>query len=87
MSFAEQIGVDPLVPRRMRDHLGELSMLGIITAVERNEGRRGGTYREYSLSMDTRMVLNALQETVAQVGIHESVIDLVDQETTLSEYT
>ncbi|MBX0297708.1 Cdc6/Cdc18 family protein [Haloarcula nitratireducens] len=85
--FAEQIGVDPLVPRRMRDHLGELSMLGIITSVERNEGRRGGTYREYSLDMDISMVLTALEETVESVGVHESVADLVSQETTLTEYT
>lgn len=86
-SFAEQVGIDPLVPRRMRDHLGELSMLGIVSAVERNEGRRGGTYREYSLDMDLRMILNALEETVEKVGIHASVADIVDQETTLSEYT
>jgi cell division control protein 6 len=71
----------------MRDHLGELSMLGIISAVERNEGRRGGTYREYSLDMDIEMVLTALEETVAEVGIHESVAEMVDQETTISEYT
>ena len=85
-SFAKRVGVDPLVPRRMRDHLGELSMLGIISAVERNEGRRGGTYREYSLDMDIEMSLNALEETVARVGVHESLTDMVDQETTLSDY-
>ena len=86
-SFAEQIGADPLVPRRMRDHLGELSMLGIVSAVERNEGRRGGTYREYSVEMDVDMILNALEDTVAEVGIHESVAEKVDQETTITEYT
>lgn len=86
-NFAEQAGVDPLVPRRMRDHLGELSMLGIVSSVERNEGRRGGTYREYSLDMDSNMILTALEETVETVGIHESVADLTDQDTTLSEYT
>jgi cell division control protein 6 len=85
-SFAEQIGIDPLVPRRMRDHLGELSMLGIISAVERNEGRRGGTYREYSLDMDIDLILTALEDIVEQVGIHESVIDLVEKNTTLNEY-
>lgn len=77
-SFAEQVGTNPLVPRRMRDHLGELSMLGIVSAVERNEGRRGGTYREYSLDMDVNMILDALEETVSQVGIHQSVSELVD---------
>ena len=70
----------------MRDHLGELSMLGIISAVERNGGRRGGTYWEYSLNMDIEMSLNALEETVARVGVHESLTDMVDQETTLSDY-
>lgn len=78
MSFAEQVGIDPLVPRRMRDHLGELSMLGIVTAVERNEGRRGGTYREYSVDMDIDLILTALEETVESVGIHESVLSLVE---------
>ncbi|WP_049904826.1 Cdc6/Cdc18 family protein [Natrialba asiatica] len=86
-NFAEQIGVDPLVPRRMRDHLGELSMLGIISAVERNEGRRGGTYREYSIDMDVNMIVNALDETVTEVGIHESIVDLVDKDRTLSDYS
>lgn len=92
-SFADQVGVDPLVPRRMRDHLGELSMLGIISAVERNEGRRGGTYREYSIEMDIDIILEALEDTVEQVGIHESISDSVetisdgaDKDTTLKEY-
>lgn len=84
-SFAEQIGTDPLVPRRMRDHLGELSMLGIISSTERNEGRRGGTYREYSLDMDVDMILSALEKTVEEVGIHESVADLADQQTSQTE--
>ncbi len=84
-NFAEQVGIDPLVPRRMRDHLGELSMLGIVTAVERNEGRRGGTYREYSLNMDLDMMLDALEETVSEVGVHESVSERVDMQKTLSE--
>jgi len=87
MNFAEQVGIDPLVPRRMRDHLGELSMLGIVTAVERNEGRRGGTYREYSVEMDIELILTALEKTVEEVGIHESILSLVDQDRTLTEYT
>jgi cell division control protein 6 len=85
-NFAEKAGIDPLVPRRMRDHLGELSMLGIISAIERNEGRRGGTYREYSLEMDPEMILAALEKTVDDVGIHKSVTNLVDSEATLSDF-
>ncbi|WP_336338448.1 Cdc6/Cdc18 family protein [Haloarcula brevis] len=85
-NFAEKAGIDPLVPRRMRDHLGELSMLGIISAIERNEGRRGGTYREYSLEMDPEMILAALEKTVDDVGIHKSVTNLVDNEAKLSDF-
>jgi cell division control protein 6 len=61
-------------------------MLGIISAIERNEGRRGGTYREYSLEMDPEMILAALEKTVDDVGIHKSVTNLVDSEATLSDF-
>jgi len=36
--------------------------------------------------MDTTMILNALENTVAEVGIHESVVDMIDQDTTQAEY-
>lgn len=71
--FAELGNRDPLVPRRMRDHLSELAMLGIISVTERNEGRRGGTYREYSLDMDVSLILSAMDDTVELVGVHDSV--------------
>lgn len=73
--FSELADRDPLVPRRMRDHLSELAMLGIVTVTERNEGRRGGTYREYTVDMDPKLILEAMSETVELVGVHESVID------------
>ncbi|GGM61855.1 cell division control protein 6 [Halarchaeum rubridurum] len=76
--FAELAERDPLVPRRMRDHLSELAMLGIISVTERNEGRRGGTYREYELDMPVEQVLSALSETVKLVGVHESVVELAE---------
>ncbi|WP_435335862.1 Cdc6/Cdc18 family protein [Haloarchaeobius sp. TZWWS8] len=76
--FSELANRDPLVPRRMRDHLSELAMLGIISVTERNEGRRGGTYREYGLDLSPELVLSALDETVELVGIHDSIMDRVD---------
>lgn len=79
-NMAKKASIDPLVPRRMRDHLSELTMLGIVDVTERNEGRRGGTYREYSLSMYSDMVLTAMSETVELVGIHESIKELVDSQ-------
>lgn len=88
-NMAEKASIDPLVPRRMRDHLSELTMLGIIDVTERNEGRRGGTYREYSLSMRSDMILTAMSETIELVGIHDSVEKLVTEQEnpTLEEYT
>lgn len=76
-TFAQRAGRDPLVPRRMRDHLSELVMLGLVSVTERNEGRRGGTYREYTLDMDIELILSALDEIVDDVGIHDSIRSLV----------
>lgn len=61
----------------MRDHLGDLAMLGITNVTERNEGRRGGTYREYALDMDPKLILSAMEGTVTIVGVHESVVGSV----------
>jgi cell division control protein 6 len=88
--FAELANRDPLVPRRMRDHLSELAMLGIVSVTERNEGRRGGTYREYALDMDVELILSAMSDTVELVGVHDSISSYVDEEqeavTTLQEF-
>ncbi|MFB6244460.1 MAG: orc1/cdc6 family replication initiation protein [Halobaculum sp.] len=73
--FAEMVGRDPLVPRRMRDHLSELAMLGVASVRERNEGRRGGTYHQYELDMDPGLTIEAMRETVEEVGVHRSVQD------------
>ena len=76
---------EPLVPRRMRDHLGDLTMLGIADVTERNEGRRGGKYREYTLKTDVDTVVEALDETISDVGVHQSLSDAgyADVQTTL----
>lgn len=73
--FCELAGINPLAARRMRDHLGDLDMLGIAGATERNEGRGGGSYRQYTLDMDPKLILDALSETVEDVGVHDSIID------------
>lgn len=71
--FAQRASRDPLVPRRMRDHLSELAMLGLVSVTERNEGRRGGTYREYTLDMEIELILSALDEIIDEVGVHSSI--------------
>ena len=74
-TICQAIGNKPLVPRRMRDHLGDLTMLGIADVTERNQGRSGGRYREYTLETDPRTVVNALDETIREVGAHESLVE------------
>jgi cell division control protein 6 len=71
----------------MRDHLGDLTMLGIADVTERNEGRRGGKYREYTLKTDTKTVVSALDDTISEVGVHRSLADAGYREvqTTLTE--
>ena len=59
----------------MRDHLGDRTMLGIADVTERNEGRRGGRYREYTLHTIPETVVDALDETIRAVGAHQSLVD------------
>lgn len=57
----------------MRDHLGELAMLGIANRSERNKGEAGGRYYEYGLDTSPELLLEALEETVDIVGKTESI--------------
>jgi cell division control protein 6 len=60
-TIAEHSDSEPLVRRRMHDHLADLSMLGILDRWTRNEGRAGGQYYEYEFKVD----LNTVCEVVA----------------------
>lgn len=75
----ERAATDPLVPRRMRDHLNELAMLGIASRVERNKGEVGGRYYEYSLDTSPDLLLEALDETVDMVGVTEAIQKRLNQ--------
>ncbi|APX98678.1 orc1/cdc6 family replication initiation protein [Natronorubrum daqingense] len=76
----DRAAVEPLVPRRMRDHLGELSMLGIATREERNKGESGGRYYEYSLDTNPDLLLEALDETVDMVGVTDAIQKRLDHD-------
>jgi len=71
----------------MRDHLSELAMLGLISVTERNEGRRGGTYREYDMDMSPELILSALDDVLNDVGVHESVKQHLISDTESEETT
>jgi cell division control protein 6 len=55
-TIAEQSDIDPLVRRRMHDHLADLAMLGILNRQSRNEGRAGGQYYEYEFNVGLKLV-------------------------------
>ena len=55
-TIAEQSDIDPLVRRRMHDHLADLAMLGILNRQSRNEGRAGGQYYEYEFNVELKLV-------------------------------
>ena len=55
-TIADRSEIDPLVHRRMHDHLVDLAMLGIFDRQSRNEGRSGGQCYEYEFSVDLRIV-------------------------------
>ncbi|WP_231189794.1 orc1/cdc6 family replication initiation protein [Haladaptatus sp. DYF46] len=66
-------GRDAHTSRWLRDHLDELGMLGILSVTEKNEGLAGGKYREYDLQQELTLVVNALEDTLASIGVHESL--------------
>lgn len=61
--LSKRFGENPISSRSMRDHLGELAMVGVADVRERNEGKKGGSYREYSLNMSDEVILSALKKT------------------------
>ncbi|WP_135306267.1 orc1/cdc6 family replication initiation protein [Haloarcula amylovorans] len=55
-------GVDPVSERSVRDYLGELDQLGIISSTEYNRGKGGGKYKEHELEQSISSVKTGLAE-------------------------
>lgn len=64
-----------LSQRWVREHLGSLAMLGIIAEEEINEGADGGQYKQYELDQDPWIVIDALDDAIEYIGLHESITD------------
>jgi cell division control protein 6 len=58
-AIAGHSAIDPVVRRRIHDHLADLAMLD---RQSRNEGRHGGQYYEYEFSVDLRTVREVVRE-------------------------
>jgi cell division control protein 6 len=59
----ERITADSVSERRVRDHLSDLKMLGLLNVHKRNEGLSAGRYHEYELDVPLNAVLDILLKT------------------------
>lgn len=55
-------GMDPVSERSVRDYLGELTQLGIISSTEYNRGKGGGKYKEFELEQSVSSIKTGLSE-------------------------
>lgn len=60
--IAERYGTNPLVRRRMHDHLADLTMQGILKRHTRNRGRSGGQYYEYDLDVTLELAIGVVED-------------------------
>ncbi|RQG95628.1 Cdc6/Cdc18 family protein [Natrarchaeobius oligotrophus] len=63
VKICDRLDADSVSERRVRDHLSDMNMLGLITVYEQNEGLAAGRYHEYELDIPLQAVLEVLLST------------------------
>ena len=63
VKICDRLDADGVSERRVRDHLSDMNMLGLISVYERNEGLSAGRYHEYELNVPLKAVLDVLLST------------------------
>ncbi len=63
VKICDRLDTDGVSERRVRDHLSDMNMLGLIELNERNEGLSAGRYYEYELNVPLEAVLSVLLST------------------------
>lgn len=63
VNIYDRLDTDSVSERRVRDHLSDMNMLGLICVYERNEGLSAGRYHEYELDVPLNAVLDVLLST------------------------
>nr|WP_239642274.1 hypothetical protein [Haloarcula amylolytica] len=58
IKICDRLDADSVSERRVRDHLSDMNMLGLISVYERNEGLSAGRYHEYELDVPLKAVLD-----------------------------
>ncbi|WP_254533966.1 orc1/cdc6 family replication initiation protein [Natrinema gelatinilyticum] len=73
VKICDRLDADSVSERRVRDHLSDMNMLGLITVYERNEGLSAGRYHEYELDVPLKVVLEVLLSTTR----FEEIADII----------
>jgi cell division control protein 6 len=60
--LAREEGLDPVSERSVRDYLGELTQLGIVSSTEYNRGKGGGKYKKFELEQSISSIKTGLSE-------------------------
>ncbi|UHQ95295.1 orc1/cdc6 family replication initiation protein [Haloterrigena alkaliphila] len=79
VSLCDRLDADSVSERRIRDHLSDMNMLGLITVYERNEGLSAGRYHEYELDVPLKSVLDILTSTTRFKEVANSIQTTADK--------
>ena len=77
-NYADEVDMNTLGERRIRDHLSELSLHGFLKVSERNDGFHGGSYYEYELNVGLESALTVLNEIGRLEGIPETLMSAAE---------
>lgn len=66
--IVREAGLNPVSERSVRDYLGELEQLGIISSTEINQGKGGGKFKKHELEQSVSSVRAGLSELLRDSG-------------------
>ena len=79
LKICDQLDADSVSERRVRDHLSDMNMLGLIGVHERNEGLSAGRYHEYELNIPLKAVLDVLLSTNRFEDVANTIRETADE--------
>lgn len=78
LQICDRLDTDSVSERRVRDHLSDMNMLGLITIYERNKGITAGRYHEYELDVPLPAVIEVLLGTTRFKDVASSIQSMMD---------
>lgn len=77
--FTDRAGIPSLTPQGMCNHLDELSALGLVSATTHPRTDEIQSSRVYQTDIHYEVAITALESTVSDVGIHQSLEAISDE--------